>query len=147
VFLSSHQGSSIRIALRSEEGRSDANHETFVSAIDSYIKQHPSSDRKIQVPVKSFFTDFPSNVIKYNLYNERSIIDGGLSQLQIVLSKILLTFFDDHEVDDDGLFTLMVMLNHAILNGLCENEHAKTSLLKLLPSTLGQEIDEYHFDD
>jgi hypothetical protein len=83
----------------------------------------------VQFPITGFFADFPANEIKFNLYNERFIAPQGLSQIQAVLSQILLVFFEDHLVDDDALFTLMVFLHEAILDGLSDTKESKFALI------------------
>jgi hypothetical protein len=129
IFFSSHRGSSIRLALKYD----DASHkETFaeiLAPIAAYMDEHPSITHRLQLPINSFFLDFPSNSIQYNLYSERSIAPGGLSHFQVLLSQIMLQFFDDHPVDDEGIFTLAIWLQEAILNGLTSLNQSRQELI------------------
>ena len=132
VFFSSHKGTSIRIAFERKDDDREKLEEGLVKKLTKYVIENPSEAQPIRLPISGFFQDFPNNVIKYNLFNQRSFVEGGLSDFQLVLSKLLLAFFDDHEVDEDAIFTLMVNLNESILKGLCQNQSSKSEFNKFL---------------
>ena len=132
IFLSPHQGSSIRVAVRNTGESSRIKIDKFIVGIGEYMNMNPSPIMPIELPVRSFFADFPNNVIKYNLFNERSFAPAGLSKFQIALSQLLLTFFDDHPIDDEGLFTLLVYLNRCFIANIRGNAETKLNLIKHL---------------
>ncbi len=132
VFFSCHRGPNIRIALKYKDPVMKMGYERIAKPITTFLAEHPSDYRDVQLPVTSFFTDFPVNQIKYNLYNERVIMQGGLAGFQLVLSKILLVFFEDHPIDDDALFTFVVYLQEALLDALCDTKESKDELMTAL---------------
>ena len=132
VFFSCHRGANIRIALKYRDPVMKKGHERIVKPINAFLAEHPSGSRDVQLPITGFFTDFPNNQVKYNLYNERVIMRGELAGFQLALSKILLVFFEDHPVDDDALFTLMVYLQETLLNALCDPKESKDELIAAL---------------
>ena len=129
VFFSTHRGSSIRIALKYEKPDQKQAYSEILDPIVSYMERHPSFSQRLQLPITSFFLDFPSNSIQFNLYSESSIATGGLSQFQVMLSQIMLQFFDDHPIDQEGIFTLIIWLQEAILNGLSNTDRPKHELI------------------
>jgi len=154
VFLSWHQGSSIRVAIRDTNASSRIKIEKFITGISGYMNTNPSATPSIELPVKSFFVNFPNNVIKYNLFNERSFAPAGLSKFQVALSQLLLTFFDDHPIDDEGLFTLLVYLNRCFVTNICGYAEIKLNLIKRLIMVARDQNYEYalpeiedHFTD
>ncbi len=132
VFFSSYRGSSIRIALKHEDLNLKKALERIVKPINAFLEKNPSNVHPVRLPISGFFADFTNNQIKYNLYNERVIMPGELAAFQLALSKILLKFFDDHPVDDDALFTLVVCLQEALLNALCDPHQSKQELISVL---------------
>jgi hypothetical protein len=142
VFFSSHQGSSIRVAIRYSPERSEKNIQKFINSIGQYVKENPSPLLPVQFPIKRFFADFPNNVMKYNLFNERSFVPTGLNKFQLAISQLLLTFFDDHVVDDDAVFTLIINLNRSFLNGVCDDDESKLKLIEVLKLAIAREKNE-----
>jgi hypothetical protein len=132
VFFSYHRGPNIRIALKYKDPAMKKSYEGIVKPIYAFLTENPSDPRQVQLPITSFFTDFPNSQIKYNLYNERVIMHGGLAGFQLALTKILLVFFEDHPVDDDALFTLVVYLQEALLKALCDTRKSKQELIAIL---------------
>ena len=146
LFFSSHRGSNIRLALKFNDPDVKYTYEEIVNPISAYLKQNPSAPHPLQLPITGFFQDFPPNEVKFNLYNERVIAPGTLSQFQLVLSQLMLIFFEDHAIDDDALFTLVVFLQNAILNGLCDTEESKSHLISGLVSALEKREVDSHFE-
>jgi len=130
VFFSSHRGSSIRLALKYDDPNRKEDYMDVLNPIIQYMEKHPSFTHRLQLPITSFFLDFPSNSIQYNLYSERNIAPGGLSHFQVLLSQIMLQFFEDHAVNDEGIFTLIIWLQEAILNGLSNVGRSKHDLIE-----------------
>ena len=143
VFLSSHQGSSIRVAFKNPGEESKLKIRKFVKAVAEYMEKNPSPTLPVQLPIKSFFADFPNNVIKYNLFNERSFAPEGLSKFQMAISQLLLTFFDDHAVDDDAIFTLIVSLNRSFLHAVCVDNESEFYLIEDLVHVISNGNNEY----
>jgi hypothetical protein len=138
VFFNCQRGSNIRIALKYKDQVVKNDYERIVKPINTFLAEHPSASRDVQLPITSFFADFPDNQIKYNLYNARVIMRGGLAGFQLALSKILLVFFEDHPVDGDALFTLVVYLQEALLNALSDTWESKQELIAILIAEMKQ---------
>lgn len=132
VFLSSHRGDNIRVILKYKHPSMKSSHKKTVEQIDLFLSENPSNSKPVQLPLTGFFADFPNNRIKYNLYNERTIKPEELAIFQYLLSKILLVFFEDHMVDDDAVFTLVVYLQEQIINALCDTSESREDLVQLL---------------
>jgi len=124
IYLNRHRGSGIRLALKFKKPATGA-YKLIEDPIHSFLIGNPSISQSRRFPITGFFTDFPNNEIRYNLFNQRAIMPAGLYSFQILLSNILLIFFEDHPVDDDGVFTLVTYLQIAILDGICTTEEFK----------------------
>lgn len=124
VYLNRHRGPGIRLALKLKSPGTGA-HRLIEDPINSFLTGNPSTLVAQRSPITAFFIDFPNNQIRYNLFNQRSVMPAGLYTFQVLISNILLVFFEDHPVDDDAVFTLVVYLQQAILNGICITEELK----------------------
>ena len=138
IFFSTHRGSSIRLALQYEHPDQKYAYSEILNEVVAYIDRHPSISQRLQLPVTSFFLDFPNNSIHFNLFNESSIAPGALAQFQELLSQIMLQFFGDHAVDEEGIFTLLVWLQEAILNGLSNLDRSKLELISQITAQLNE---------
>lgn len=114
VYLSEHRGSSIRLALYFSQVTED-DCRAIGQSIYELLAENPSPAWAGGMPTRSFFMDFPTDQVKYNLFDERCILPPGLEHLQRLLSSILCEFFEDHPVDDEGIFTLLNYLQREIL--------------------------------
>src|ERR1700752_2433291 len=83
IFFSCHRGSSIRLALKYEDPNRKEDYMDILNPVVEYMEKHPSFTHRLQLPITSFFLDFPSNSVQYNLYSERNIAPGGLCHFQM----------------------------------------------------------------
>jgi hypothetical protein len=111
------------------------------------LEAHPSHLQPVQLPLTGFFSHFQNNEIKYNLYNERVIVQGGLEPFQLWLSQLLLIFFENHPVDEEALFTLVVWLQDAVLNGLCDSKESKYNLILVILDEVERRKANFHFEN
>ena len=124
VFLSMHRGANIRLALNYSKA-SEREINTITKSVETFLRENPAREKELDLPINSLFKNFPTNQFHYNLFNQHALMQDGLIVYQDILSKILLQFFDDHPVDEDGLFTLMIYLLEALLDGMCTNSVIK----------------------
>ena len=129
VLFNNDRGESVRLALKTDHSQKTQVAEIIAHSLHTFLRDHPSETRPVSLPIRSFFCDFENNTIKYNLFNERLIMIGRLEIFQSLLSKLLLILFEDHPINDEGLFTLIVYLQKSILEGLCSTDGEKQQLV------------------
>jgi hypothetical protein len=129
LFIHTDRGESLRLALKMHPSVDCEASQIITHSINKFLRENPTEARPVVLPINGFFTDFENNSVKYNLFNERLILTCRLAIFQSLISNLLLHFFHEHPVDEDGLFTLVVYLQRGILNGLCTNQKEKIDLL------------------
>lgn len=149
VYFNLHRGDSIRLTLYFNSREKD-NYKFVEGPLNTFLSQNPSDERMVTKPITTFFADFPNNQIRYNLFDGHYILDGGLRDFQLLLSKILFVFFPDHPVDEEGIFTLLVFLNKAMLENLCATKEERVDLCRNIMNKLienNKEIPDIHMED
>ena len=129
VFINQDRGESLRLALKMYHSADCKASQIIAHSINKFLRDNPTEPRPQILPINGFFTDFENNTVRYNLFNERSIMNCRFAIFQSFISKLLFRFFEDHPVDEDGLFTLIVYLQQSILTGLCSNQKEKINVL------------------
>jgi len=114
VYLSLRRGPSIRLALYFKKV-TEEDCRAVEKSIDEILAKNPSAVQAGGMPIGSFFMDFPHHQVKYNLFDEVYILPRGLEHIQGLLSTILCKFFEDHPVDGEGIFTLLIYLQREII--------------------------------
>jgi hypothetical protein len=125
VFLNKYRGTSIRIMVECPAEKEKEALETFLTSLQDFVRNFPSEKGAVSFPIQSFFADYPNNNIKFNLFDKTVIIHPDVSRIQAITSNILLAFFDEHPVDDDAVFTLVLYLQYAAISALTTNNQAK----------------------
>lgn len=127
IYLSFHRGPNIRLAL--EFKTQDIKIPGMIAAsISSFLDKNPSRIEPLTLPITGFLLDFTNNEIRYNLFSERAILSDSLLRFQVLLSKIILVYFEENSVNRNNVFDLVIRLQHAILNGICETKELKQGL-------------------
>jgi len=121
VYLSLHRGPSIRLALHFKKV-TEKDCRAIERRLGVFLRENPSGVPAVEMPVTSFFMDFPYDEIRYNLFNERYIMNEGMEPVQRLLSDTLLTFFEDHPVDEEGIFNLLLYLLREIIQNMYPDE-------------------------
>jgi hypothetical protein len=138
IFLNHHRGDSVRLAIKKNSSADVLIFDHISDSINQFLIGSPSKHTPIKIPVTSFFCDFENNEIRYNLFNQNVLLPGRLSKFQELLSKILLVFFKDREVNHAGIFQLLVALQKATLKGLCISREDQLNLMKTIISMIAE---------
>jgi hypothetical protein len=118
IFLNMHRGSNIRILIECQKPDEKIIIETLLPQLREFTSKYPSAEAKVAQRITSFFADYPNNLVKFNLFDKTVIKHEQLAPLQSCVSRLLLHFFEDHPIDEEGLFTFILYMQHATVSAL-----------------------------
>ena len=130
VFISSERGTSIRLILKTEQEKQEATCSYLFTQLENWLRDHPSKQYPANAAVTGLFLNFPNNYLRYNLYPSSEVASEELKPLHKVLSELLLSFFGNHPLNEEALFTFSLYLHHHFCLSL-DNRNDRASLQML----------------
>lgn len=151
VFLSLERGPHVRLALQYRNEHLEI-HQEVVDALASFLKKMPSDPKPSNLAMTYFFSDFPVNELRYNLFKVDVVLPGPLLRLQEIISLILLAVLSEKQLSKSILEQLVMKVQASIFNALCNTELVKQKLcieaisrLKLTGNVITDEMIDMKF--
>jgi hypothetical protein len=136
IFLNRNRGENIRLVIEFNSDNKENILRKISKSIRHFISANPANSSPPQNPVTSFFADFPTSEVYYNLFNERYLKYDAATIVQEHLSQILLDFFAMAHVNKQTISALIGHLNWSLLNELLHNLNGTGTVISCVHENL-----------
>lgn len=109
-LLGNIQGDHIKLSLKVDLPRALKTVEEFQRQVNEFLTIHPSNIPPFKYPLNSFFMNFPTNTVQFNLYSHLWYLNkkNDSSKFRFFISRSLVETLEKHGADKESIITFLL---------------------------------------